>query len=70
MSGQNAIDNNMTGGAPNLPNPTGNQPNPGRDPDELTDQELEWVVGGTDPEFARSQFEQLQKPIEPPATAS
>ncbi len=70
MSGQNMIDNKMAGGAPNLPNPAGGEPNPDRDPDELTDEELEWVVGGTDPEFARSQFEQLQKPLEPPTTAS
>ncbi len=69
MSGQNMIDNNITGGASNLPNRAGGEPNPERDPDELSDQELEWVVGGTDPEFAKSQFEQLQKPIEPPAPA-
>ncbi len=35
---------------------------PPREPDELTDEELEWVVGGTDPQYATSQFEQLQRP--------
>ncbi len=35
---------------------------PPREPDELTDEEMEWVVGGTDPQYATSQFEQLQRP--------
>ncbi len=70
MASQNMIDDNKRGSAPVIPNAATDAPNPARDPDELTDQELEWVVGGTDPEFARNQFEQLQKPPEPPAPAS
>ncbi len=69
MSGQNMIDNNIDR-ASQSPNTGGDRAKPARDPDELTDQELEWVVGGTDPEFARTQFEQLQKPPDPPASTS
>ncbi len=64
------IDNNKTNDAPKIPNPINSGPGQADDPDELTDQELEWVVGGTDPDFAKSQFEQLQKPAEPPASPS
>ncbi|MGB8645072.1 MAG: hypothetical protein WCF84_07530 [Anaerolineae bacterium] len=48
----------------NRPLPESAQPGeePARDGDELTDEELEWVVGGTDPQYAATQFEQLQKP--------
>ncbi len=70
MAGQNIIDDNKNGSVSSIPNAAADAPNPVRDPDELTDQELEWVVGGTDPEFARNQFEQSQKPIEPPVPTS